>query len=200
MFTINIYLKLALIVLFLGGGIILAMTVSFWYALPVLLIGLGLLASYIFLGTVQSAAQMMQAGDFDGCETRLGMILKPEWLYVTNRAFYYIIRGSIAMNNKDNEKAEEWFNIAKDIDLPSDNERAMVLLQLANINAMKNKWKNAQMQFREIKKLKVTEGQLREQIAQFDQALKQRGQMKNARQGGQRMAMPGGKRRRPKMR
>lgn len=200
MFTINIYLKFALIALFLGGGVVLAATVSFWYALPILLIGLGLLASYIFLGTVQSAAQLMQAGDFEGCASRLDLIWKPEWLYVTNRAFYYLIRGSIAMNEKDNDTAEEWFSAAKEINLPSDNERAMVLLQLANINAMKNKWKNAQMQFREIKKLKVTEGQLKEQIAQFDQALKQRGQMKNLRQGGQRMSMPGGKRRRPKLR
>ena len=40
MFTINIYLKLALIGVLLVGGLILAFTVSFWYALPILLIGL----------------------------------------------------------------------------------------------------------------------------------------------------------------
>lgn len=200
MFTINIYLKFALIALFLGGGIVLAFTISFWYAFPLILIGLGFLASYLLLGTVQSAAQLMQEGDFDGCEQRLNLTFRPNWLYVTNRAFFYLIKGSIAMNNKDNDKAEYWFNEAKDIELPSDNERAMVLLQLANINAMKNKWQAAKVQFRELKKLKVSEPQLKEQIAQFDQVMKQQGQMKNMRQSGQRMHMPGGKRRRPRMR
>lgn len=200
MFTINIYLKFALIALFLGGGIVLAFTISFWYAFPLILIGLGFLASYLLLGTVQSAAQLMQEGDFEGCEQRLNLTFRPNWLYVTNRAFFYLIKGSIAMNNKDNDKAEYWFNEAKDIELPSDNERAMVLLQLANINAMKNKWQAAKVQFRELKKLKVSEPQLKEQIAQFDQVMKQQGQMKNMRQSGQRMQMPGGKRRRPRMR
>ena len=87
MYTINIYLKFALIALFLIGGTVLAFTAGFWYALPLILIGLVFLASYIFLGTIQSAAQMMQTMDLDGCEKRLALTLKPEWLYVTNRAY-----------------------------------------------------------------------------------------------------------------
>jgi len=200
MFTINIYLKFALIALFLGGGIVLALTFGFWYAFPLLLIGLGLLVSYVLLGTVQSAAELMQQMDFVACEERLNLTWKPEWLYVTNKAFYYLIKGSMAMNNKDNDLAEEWFTRAQSLKLPSDNERGMVMLQLANINAMKGKWKAAQSTFRDLKKLKITEGQLKEQIVQFEKALKQRGQMKAARQSGQRMQTPGGKRRRPKMR
>ncbi|MDX1684829.1 MAG: hypothetical protein R3275_06285 [Saprospiraceae bacterium] len=200
MFTINIYLKWALTALFLLGGVILAVTISFWYAFPLLIIGLILLASYLFLGTVQSAAQLMQDGDFEACERRLDLTFKPSWLYVTNKAFYFLIKGSIAMNAKDSDEAEAWFNRAKDIKLPSDNERAMVLLQLANINAMKGKWNAAKHTFREIKKLKISEGQLKEQISQFEQALKQRGQIKQAGRRGQRMQAPGGKRRRPKMR
>lgn len=200
MFTINIYLKFALIAIFLLGGTVLALTVSFWYAFPLLLIGLGFLASYLLLGTVQSAADFMQKMDFEGCEKRLNLTFKPEWLYVTNKAFFYLIKGSIAMNLKDNDTAEEWFTKAQGLKLPSDNERAMVQLQLANINAMKGKWAAAKLAFRDIKKLKITEGQIREQINQFEQALKQRGQMKHmGRQGGRAMVQ-GGKRRRPKMR
>ena len=200
MFTINIYLKFALIALFLIGGTVLAITISFWYAFPLLLVGLGLLASYIFLGTVQSAAEFMQNMDFEGCEKRLDLTFKPEWLYVTNKAFFYLIKGSIAMNAKDSDAAEEWFIKAQNLNLPSDNERAMVQLQLANINAMKGKWNAAKLAFRDIKKLKITEGQLKEQISQFEQALKQRGQTQQVGRHGGRMAVPGGKRRRPKMR
>jgi len=203
MFSLNIYLKFALIALFLGGGILLAIFQSFWYALPVLLIGLGLLASYILLGTVQSAAQLVQTGDFDEAKKRIALTWKPEYLYKTNRAFYYIMQGSLSLNDKDTKKAEEWFKMAEQLDLPTDDEKAMVQLQLANINAQKEKWNQAKIYYNNVKKLKVTQPELKAQITQFDMAFKNRGQMKHMRQGGKRgggMMRQGGKRRRPKMR
>lgn len=203
MFTINIYLKFALIALFLGGGVILTIFEGFVYSWPLILVGILLLASYILLGTVTSAANLIQDLDFDGAEKRLGLTLSPKLLYVTNRAFYYIMQGSIKMNTGDNNGAEEEFNKALNLKLPTENEKAMVLLQLANINAAKNKWNAAKKYFREAKKLKVTESQMKEQMNQFEKALTNRGQMKAA-QGmgkrGQQMMRPGGKRRRPKMR
>jgi len=203
MFSLNIYLKFALIALCLGGGILLAIFQSFWYALPILLIGIGLLTSYILLGTVQSSAQLVQTGDFDEAKKRIGLTWKPEWLYKTNRAFYYIMQGSLSLNDKDTNKAEEWFKMAEGIELPTDDEKAMVQLQLANINAQKDKWKQAELYYKNVKKLKVTQPDLKAQIAQFDMAFKNRGQMKHMRQGGGKrggMMRQGGKRRRPKMR
>jgi tetratricopeptide (TPR) repeat protein len=203
MFTINIYLKFALIAFFLGGGVVLSVLFGFWYAFVLLLIGITLLVSYIMLGTIQSAAQMLQVSDFDGAEKRLALTLTPKLLYVTNRAFYYIIKGSIALNNKDNNLAEELFNTALALKLPTDNEKAMILLQLANINAVKNKWTAAKQYFKDAKKLKVSEGAIKEQMNQFEKALNNRGQQKammgRGGKGGQAM-VPGGKRRRPKMR
>ena len=198
MFSVNIYVKFAIIAVCLIGGIILSFTVSFWYALPFLLIGLGFLASYILLGTVQSAAQMMEKMDFVGCEKRLALTWKPNWLYVTNRAFYYIIKGTMALNLKRNDEAEEWFHKAKNLKLPSDNERVMVLLQLANINAGKGKWNQAKAYFVQAKKYKVTEPQMKEQMKQFEKAFNNRGQLKHARTGrGMHMSK---KRSRPRMR
>lgn len=198
MFTINIYLKLALIVLCLIAGPVMMSVWGFWYGFPFLLIGLGLLASYIFLGTVQSAAQLIEKMDFEGAEKRLKLTPFPKLLYVTNRAFYYILNGSIALNLKKNDEAEEWFNLAKDLKLPSDSERGLVLMQLASINANKGKWNQAKVYYQEVKKLKITEPQLKEQIKQFDTAFRQRGQAKHLRTGG--AVRSGGKRRRPKMR
>ena len=201
MFTINIKLKLALTALFLVGGILLAIFQGFWYALPFILIGLGLLASYIMLGTIQSAAELVQTGQFDAAEKQLSYTWKPEWLYKTNRAFYYILKGSLAANKKDNNAAEKYFKIAEKIELPTDDEKAMVQLQLANINAQKQRWNKAKVYYMNAKKLKVTQPQLKEQIAQFDVAFKNRGQMKHAQGASRRQMMqPGGKRRRPKMR
>jgi len=202
MFTINIYVKLALTAVTLLGGIGLIVAYGFWYGFPFLLVGLGLLASYILLGTVQSAAMLMQESKFDEAEERLNLTLKPDWLYSANRAYYNMIKGTIAASKKDTATAESYFTKAQSIGVPSDNETAMLELQLANIAATKNKWQQAKVHYKKLKGLKVTEPQLKEQIQQFEKALKQRGAIKAAGRAGMNpMRMnPGGKRRRPKMR
>ena len=197
MFTINIYVKFAVIAVCLVGAVILTMTVSFWYALPFYLIGIGFLLSYIMLGTIQSTSQLIEKMDFVGAEKRLGLTWKPNLLYVTNRAFYYIIKGSLAMNLNRTDEAEEWFNHAAELKLPSDTERAMVYLQLANIHATKGKWNKAKSLFHQVKKMKVSEPNVRAQIKQFEKAFNQRGQLKHARSGAMHMSK---KRGRPRIR
>lgn len=204
MININIYWLIGLTIASFVGGIILALTVSFWYALPIFIIGVILLVVYILFGSVNAAAKHIQEGDFAGADKKLALTWKPEWLYVTQRAFYYIMKGSIAMDAKDMVLAESHFDHALQMDLPSDNEKGMVLLQLANINATKGKWNAAKNYYRDIKKLKVTERQIKEQIDQFGKAIANSGQVKAGRvmgtQGAQIMQAGGkSKRRRPKM-
>lgn len=182
-----------------------AFIVNFWYAFPLLLIGIILLLVYVFFGSVNTAAKYIQTGDFEKAGKLLNLTFKPDWLYVTQRAFYYIMKGAIAMNNKDMKEAEALFDHALHMNLPSDNERGMVLLQLANINGAKGKWNAAKKYFRDAKKLKITESELKEQLSQFEKALNNSGQVKAARsmgKQGMQMMQQGGKskRRRPKMR
>ncbi len=202
MFTINIYLRFALIGVFLVGGIILAFAFGFWYAFPFLLAGLILLVGYIAFGTIQSAGQMVQLQQFDEAEERLNLTMKPAWLYKTNRAFYYILKGSLAMNRKDQDGAEAYLQQARAIDLPTDNEKAMVELQLASIHVNRGKWPAAEVAYRNLKKMKVTEPQLKAQIVEFDKMMQNKGAIKQAKRmskGGVPLR-PGGKRRRPKSR
>ena len=108
----------------------------------------------------------------------------------------------MAAQKKDNNAAELYFNQALALDLPSDNEKGMVLLQMSGIQAQKNNWTGAKNYFYQAKKLKITEPQLKEQFKQFETAIENRGQMKVAQTMGMKtgqMMMPGGKRRRPKM-
>ena len=136
MFTFNIYLKFVSIVFCLFGGIALAFAFGFWWAFPFILTGLLILTSYILLGTVQSAAQLMEKMDFNGSERRLGLTFFPQWLYRPNRAYFYMIQGSIAAQRKDYDKAERFLLKSKEIGLPTGNEKAMVALQLANFSAV----------------------------------------------------------------
>ncbi|PHN04432.1 tetratricopeptide repeat protein [Flavilitoribacter nigricans] len=204
MFVINPYLRIALMGVGIVGGIILWLAYGFWYGFPFLLAGILLLVGYIFLGTVGSAAKAMQAMDFNRSEKMLDLTLTPKWLYSTNRAYYYMIKGSIALGRKDMEKGEEYLKMAEEIDVPTDNEKAMLQLQLANIAASKNNWKKADIHYRTLKNLKLTDPNVKEQLKQFEKVLANRGQQKAAqRMGGGRsrnVMQPGGKRRRPKMR
>ena len=203
MFTINPYLRFALIVLSLVLGIWLTIDLGVWYGIWFLIVGIVLLVGYIVLGTVGPAAKALQDTDFLKAEKLLGLTLTPRLLYSTNRAYYYMLKGSIALAKKDMDEGEMWLRKAESIDVPTDNERAMLQIQLANIMASRNKWKQAQIHYRNAKQCKITEGGIKEQLKQLEKAMTNRGQAKAAaRMGGKQggMMRPGGKRKRPKMR
>lgn len=199
MFTINIYLRFALIAFCLIGGTVAAFTWGFWWAFPLLLAGIILVAGYILLGTVQSAAMTLQTGDMDAAQKRLDLTYLPKWLFKPNRAYFYMLKGTIAGNEKDYERAEEFMVQAQNIGLPTDNEKAMVLLSLSNFRLMKNNWPAAENYYRQLKDLKVTEPTLKEQIKEFKKVIEQKGQVNAAMRQGFRGYVPGGKRPRPKM-
>ena len=206
LFSINIWLRFALIIGLTVGGVALSSAYGFWYAFPLFLTAFVLLLGYILLGTIGSAAKLMQANDFDATERRLGLTLTPRLLYPANRAYYFMMKGSVAQFKGDNENAEFWLNKAQSVKVPTDNEGAMIQLQLANIAAQKGNWNQAKLHFRKAKQMKVTEANIKEQIKHFEKAITNRGQSKAAmhmqggKRGRQQTMRPGGKRRRPKMR
>lgn len=205
MFQINIYLRFALMALTLLAGIVpfFVKGLGFWWGFPFLLVFIVLTLGYFLLGTVGSSAMLVQKGNLDEAEKRLSLTRWPRWLYVTNRAYYYMLKGTLAMHRKDMEASETYLRMAQALNLPTDNEKAMLELQLANIAASKGKWNQAQIHYRKLKEFKVTETLIKDQIKQFEKALENRGQVKAAlRMGAQGMSMmnPSSKRRRPKMR
>jgi tetratricopeptide (TPR) repeat protein len=202
MFSINIYLRFALIAFFMIGGTIAAFAWGFWWAFPFLLAGIILIIGYFLLGTVQSAAMMLQTGDFMAADKQLNLTYFPQWLYVANRGYFYLLKGTIFSQQKDYETAEKNYLIAQKIGLPSDNEKAMVLLALTNFRLMKNNWPAAENFYRQLKALKVTEPMIKSQIKEFDEAMKQKGQVKAAmsRPGFRNTMGGGGKRPSPKNR
>lgn len=179
MLTINIYLRFALIAAsFIGGGI-LTYFFGFWYALLFFLIGIALLVGYVLLGTVQSAGAIMQSGDMAAAEERLSMTKFPNLLYSANKAIFYIMKGTFATQRKDYTEGEKYLNMAKDINLNTDDEKAMVELQLAGIHASKQKWNAAKVHIRACKKLDIKTPQIKEQLQQMEMMMSQRGQMKH---------------------
>jgi tetratricopeptide (TPR) repeat protein len=176
MFSINIYLRFALIAASFLGGAILASKFGFWYAFPFFLMGIILVVGYFLLGTIQSSALKMQSGDMEAANKNLDLTFFPQWLYKPYRGTFYLIKGSIAAQQQDDDKAEACFTKAQAMGLPSDNERAMILLALANFRAKKGNWTAAENFIRQAKGLKVTENMLKEQITESEKAMKMRSQ------------------------
>ncbi|PHI19097.1 hypothetical protein CEQ90_14365 [Lewinellaceae bacterium SD302] len=203
MFVINPYLRFALIALGFVLGIGLWVTFGFWYGFIFLLAGIILLVSYVLLGTVGPAAKAVQVQDFDKAEELLNLTWKPEWLYSANKAFYYMMRGNIALSRKDMNGGEMWLKKAEEVDIPTPNERAALFLQLAQLEANRQRWTPAKNYLKKAKETKVTLPQIKEQIAMVDAALKNSGQVKAAQRMGRQghgMMQRGSKRRRPKNR
>ena len=157
----------------------------------------------VFLGTVGPAAQAMQDADYEKAEQLLKLTPNPKWLYATNKAYYYMLKGTIAIRRKDVAEGERFLKMAEEIEVPTDNEKAMLQIQLAQIALSKGRVKEAKLYFKKAKSLKISEGPIKDQYRQLELALNQSGQMKAAmRQGRSAHGMVGGKgkRRRPKMR
>lgn len=205
MFIINIYLRFALIVGGILGGVALWAVWGFWYGFPFLLIGLFLLAGYLMLGTILSANQLISQSRIDEAEQRLKLTFFPKIMLKGYKGVYYMTHSAIAMQRKDLNGAETWIKQAMAAGLPSDNERAAALLQMSMIAASKNNRQAAINHFNEIKKLSVTEPMLKTQIKEYEKQLKQLQQSMNpsmmammAGRGGFRPG--GGKRPKPKVR
>jgi tetratricopeptide (TPR) repeat protein len=200
MFIINIYLRLALIAFgFIGGGIMIA-TLGFWYGFPFVLMAIILLVGYFIMGTVQSAGQLFQMQDVEGAEKRLAMTIKPEWLYEPNQAAYYLFKGMFCVHRQEYEAGEKLLLKAASFPMLGNNEKASIYLQLANIHGNKQRWAIAMNYLKKAKEYKVTEPMIKEQIAQTDKALAQRGQMQASMRMGNGFRTGGGKRRQPRVR
>lgn len=203
MFTINIYLRFALIVGGILGGIALWAGYGFWYGFPLLLVGIILLAGYLMLGTILSTNQLVGQQRLDEAEARLKLTFFPKILLMGYKGVFYMTHGAIAMQRRDFNTAEGWLKKSLELGLPSDNERGAAMLQLVMVHAAKKNLKAAQSQFTELKKLNVTEPMLKEQIKEVDKQMKQAGQAMNpatmAMMGGKGFR-PGGKQRMPRTR
>jgi hypothetical protein len=207
MFSINIYLRFALIALGIVGGIALWAAYGWGYGLPFVIVGVILLIGYLLVGTIMSTNMLLGQMRLDEAEQRLNMTYFPNLLMPGYKGVFFMTKGAIAMQKKDWANAESMIKTALDSGLPTDNERGAAMLQLLMIGAQRNPNRNVITQkLAEIKKLNITDSSLKEQIKEVEGQLKLAAQnpmnpstmaMMGGR-GGFRQG--GGKRPRPKMR
>lgn len=143
-----------------------------------------LLTKYFLLGTVNAAAMAMQMGNLDEAQRLLSYTKKPEWLRFGYHPSYYLIKGQILFQKGEDAKTEQLCYKALKLEMPDDLKATFYLL-LVNITGKKQQAMGTTMggaqqtqmrkklgdYLKELKKLNVTEGMIKEQIKQLDLAM-----------------------------
>lgn len=110
------------------------------------IIGIGialLIWGYFREGTVVMAAREFHAKNYDGAEELLKEIEDPDRLGKHRRGFYEFIYGNVELHRQNYEEAEKHFQIASRFPLRNQNDKAIVLVHLANLNLRKKDYVRA---------------------------------------------------------
>jgi tetratricopeptide (TPR) repeat protein len=103
-------------------------------------VGLGimlLLWSWLKQGTVALASKAYHAQDFEKAERLLKQVISPDRLARNRRGYYEFISGNIELKKGNYEAAETHFQIASRFRFRTQNEKGLLLAQLANLNILK---------------------------------------------------------------
>jgi len=88
-------------------------------------------------GTVVMAARRFHEKNYDAAEELLKEIKDPDALGRHRRGFYEFIYGNIELHRQNYAEAEKHFQIASNFPLRNQNDKAIVLVHLANLNLRK---------------------------------------------------------------
>lgn len=172
MIQINIKTQFIIMAVSLVAFLALQFTVGFGWSFIPLIILIAFLVSYILFGTISSTSKLLQAGDADAAEKNLKLTFKPNWLLKFYRSYYYQLQGFIAIQQKKMEEGEALLIQAREMGLPTNNDKATVALQLASLSFNKRNFQKATAYIREIKSLNVTEPVILDQVKQMEQAIR----------------------------
>jgi tetratricopeptide (TPR) repeat protein len=120
-------------------------------------IGIALLIwGYFREGTVVMAAREFHAKNYDGAEELLKEIEDPDRLGRHRRGFYEFIYGNVELHRHNYAEAEKHFQIASNFPLRNQNDKAIVLVHLANLNLRKKDHERASAYVERAKTYKIT--------------------------------------------
>lgn len=124
-------------------------------AATVLMIGF-LIWGYFKEGTVVMAAREFHAKNYEEAEILLKEIEDPDRLGKHRRGFYEFIYGNLELHKHNYEEAEKHFQIASLFPLRNQNDKAIVLVHLANINLRKKDKEKAKAYVEKAKTFKIS--------------------------------------------
>lgn len=123
----------------------------------IVVIGISMLIwGYFREGTVVMAAREFHDKNYARAEELLKEIEDPDRLSRRRRGFYEFIYGNLELHRNNYEEAEQHFQIASKFPLRNQNDKAIVLVHLANLNLRKKDYERANAYIEKAKTLKIT--------------------------------------------
>jgi tetratricopeptide (TPR) repeat protein len=115
-----------------------------------------LILGYFREGTVVMAAREFQNKNYQRAEELLKEIPDPDRLKKRRRGFYEFIYGNIELDRKNYDEAERHFQIASRFPLRNQNDKAIVLVHLANLNLRKQNYIRSKAYVEHARTLKIS--------------------------------------------
>jgi tetratricopeptide (TPR) repeat protein len=123
----------------------------------IIIVGIALLIwGYFREGTVVMAARKFHEKNYDEAEKLLKEIADPDRLGRHRRGFYEFIYGNIELRRHHYEEAEKHFQIASKFSLRNQNDKAIVMVHLANLNLRKKDPAKAEVYVQKAKTFRIT--------------------------------------------
>lgn len=150
--------KARLVVLILALGMLAWSVYTRAYQLSMLITaGIGyLIWSHFREGTVLMASEAFKNKEYHKARILLADIRYPEYLRKRRRNYYEFINGSLALQLLDYESAERHFQIASRLPFRRPNEKAIILVHLANLNLRKEDYERVRAYLEVARKLEIS--------------------------------------------
>lgn len=164
-------IRIGLIFLFLGLGILLNIQIGISPAWYLYLTAAILLITHFLFGTVWAAFAKMRKGKMLEAETLLNHIRRPEWLANRPKAYYHFIKGIIALQKKDFDNGETFLTKALQFGLRTETDTALTHLNLAHIAFSKRDLQLAKIHLNKAKSCKTDDLMIKENVKNMEKAL-----------------------------
>lgn len=120
-------------------------------------VSIGLLVwSHYKQGSVVLAAQAYHKKDYQKAEMLLQEIADPDRLSRNRRGYYEFMYGNIELQRDNLEAAEQHFQIASRFPLRNENDKGLILVQLANLSLRKHNFEKTRAYVEKAKTLKIS--------------------------------------------
>lgn len=122
-----------------------------------LLMGFGLLVwGYFRNGSVYLAYRRLRQDKYEKAEKLLDEVNRPNWLARVVQGYYYLSRGHIAFQEERYTEAQLHFETAHELRPPNGNDRALILLNLAQLANIQGDKKQARHYLKEAEDEKMS--------------------------------------------
>jgi len=162
-------IRLSLILILLGAGILLHSKLGIGSAWYFYLTALILLVTHFLFANVWSAFASLKKGNALEAELMLSKIKKPQWLASSPKAYFHFTKGMIELQNKKLGDAELHLQEALKLGLRNPNDHALTALNIAHIHFVRKERTQARKYLEKAKSYQVNDLMIKENIRKMEE-------------------------------